>query len=40
MTDKNRDKYQYFIGDRYIPDQGVAPIMIQTDNNMGLWIVS
>jgi hypothetical protein len=24
----DRDKIQYFIGDRYIPDQGVAPIMI------------
>lgn len=39
LDNKNRDKIQYFIGDRYLPDEGTNPIMIDTDGNKGLWVV-
>jgi hypothetical protein len=40
MTVENRDKFQYFMGDRYISDLGYTPIMIETDNSFGVWVVS
>jgi hypothetical protein len=40
MADSNRDKVQYFMGDRYLSDTGFSPIMIETDKNFGVWVVS
>lgn len=37
MPDSNRDKYQYFVGDRYLPD--VKVIMITDDLMNGVWVV-
>ena len=40
MPEFDRDKYQYFIGDRYLPDAGVSVIMIDDDLSSGAWVVS
>ena len=40
MADKNRDKLQYFMGDRYLPANGMKAIMIETDLNNGAWVVA
>ena len=35
-----RDKCHYFMGDRYLPEDGKSPIMIETDTFYGAWVVS
>lgn len=35
-----RDKYHYFMGDRYLPEDGKSPVMIETDTFHGAWVVS
>lgn len=37
--DDDKDKLQYFIGDRYLPDAGTSVIMIESDKQKGLWVV-
>lgn len=39
MDGTNRDKLQYFIGDRYLPGDGTKVVMIDGDGNLGLWVV-
>ena len=34
-----RDKVQYFMGDRYLPENGVNPVMIEADGQNGVWVV-
>ena len=31
---------QYFMGDRYLPEDGKSPVMIESDTLNGVWIVS
>ncbi len=38
--DSDRDKHQYFMGDRYLPDNGSSVIMIENDGQNGIWAVS
>ena len=38
-TDSDRDKVQYFIGERYLPGNGQSPEMIFDDGNNGIWVV-
>ena len=28
------------MGDRYLPDQGVTPVMVYTDGEQGVWVVA
>ena len=37
--DTDRDKIQYFIGNRYLPGNGKSPEMILDDGNNGLWVL-
>jgi len=39
MVLPNRDKVQHFMGDRYLPDDGKSPVMLETDDKYGVWIV-
>jgi AraC-like DNA-binding protein len=38
LKDSNRDKIQYFIGNRYLPGNGKSPISIEDDNNNGIFV--
>lgn len=39
LADTNRDKVQYFMGDRYLPDDGKSPVYIENDGKWGVWVV-
>ena len=38
LNDSNRDKIQYFIGNRYLPRDGKSPISIEDDKNNGIFV--
>ena len=40
MSESDRDKYQYFMGDRYLPSDGASVVMIEDDLLRGVWAVS
>ena len=35
----NIDKTQYFMGNRYLPNDGKSPVAIVSDGNNGIWVV-
>lgn len=37
-SDADRNKYQYFIGDRYLPGDGTNAVSIEDDGSSGVWV--
>ena len=40
ISEIDRDRIQYFMGNRYLPDNGSDPVFISDDQDNGLWVVS
>ena len=38
-TDSDKDKFQYFVGNRYLPGEGKNPVAILDDANNGIWVI-